>query len=116
MAFKISAVKTFWWPVWVELPVDGGRYEKQSLDIQFKKLSQEELEALQEKLKTDGYKSDMELARELVTDWKGIVDAEGAEIPFSINNRDQIVFKEAGICAAIVTSFFSAIQGAKRKN
>ena len=41
MAFVLKQSDTYKWPVTVEIPIDGGRFDKQTFDAEFKRLPQE---------------------------------------------------------------------------
>ena len=43
MAFILAQSDSYSWPVTVEFPVDGGRFEKQTFDAEFKRLHNHEL-------------------------------------------------------------------------
>ena len=77
MAFVLAQSDSYSWPVTVEFPVDGGRFEKQTFDAEFKRLPQSRIEQVIERSNTDTIK-DAEFAREIITGWKGITDPKGA--------------------------------------
>ena len=58
--------------------------------------------------------TDNELAREVMTGWSGITDADGV-VPYSEAARDQLLDIPL-VSASIVMALFSSIAGAKRKN
>lgn len=111
--FKIVQNPTYSWPVTVEFPSDGGRVEKATFDVEFKRLSQTRLneitEAIGKSTITDG-----DLAREVIVGWSGITDENGA-VPYSEAARDQLLDIPL-VAGAIVMAMFNSITGAKRKN
>ncbi|MDR0701328.1 MAG: hypothetical protein LBF61_02795 [Azoarcus sp.] len=90
--FKIVDNPTVWWPVTLNVPVDGGVHEQRRIEACIRVLPestyQEKLEPLaarQRELR-DNPAAVLDLSaahlREYVVDWRGIVDTEGA-IPIS---------------------------------
>lgn len=111
--FKIVQEPTYSWPVSVEFPADGGRVEKSTFDIEFKRLTQTRLNEIREAIEK-GTTSDVELAREVVVGWSGITDDSGP-VPYSDAARDRLLDIPL-VAGAIVMTMFSSIAGAKRKN
>jgi hypothetical protein len=111
--FKISQNPTYTWPVNVELPTDGGRVEKATFDVEFKRLTQTRLNEIKTAIESNQI-TDNELAREVMTGWSGITDADGV-VPYSEAARDQLLDIPL-VSASIVMALFSSIAGAKRKN
>jgi len=111
--FKVAQKETYWWPVTVELPVDGGKREKHTFDAEYKRLSQERLDELAAAAR-DGQVEDAKLASEILVGWKGIVQDE-AELPFSEDARTR-VFSVPGVRAAVIKCFFESVGGARAKN
>lgn len=111
--FKIVQNPTYTWPVTVEMPVDGGRVEKATFDIEFKRLTQTRLNEIRDAIEKSAI-TDVDLSREVITDWSGITDADGP-VPYSEAARDQLLDIPL-VASAIVMAFFGSISGAKRKN
>lgn len=111
--FKIAQTATYTWPVSVEFPTDGGRNEKASFDVEYKRLSQTRLNEIRDSIEK-GTITDADLAREAITGWSGITDADGP-VPYSETARDQLLDIPM-VASAIVMALFSSIAGAKRKN
>jgi len=112
--FSISKSTSYKWPVSVETPADGGKWEKQTFDVEFKRLSQSRIK----KLIVDageGNATDNEICREVVLDWSGIKDADGEPLPFSEAARD-LILDEPGVAGAIVTAMLASLSGNKTKN
>ena len=126
MAFVLTQSSSYLWPVSFDVPVDGGRHEKQTFDAELKRLPQSRIieiqEAVQKRLsaiqrddETDGMITDQEIAGEILIGWSGVNDADGGAIPFSETSKAQLLDVPT-VTAAIVTSYFTSLQGAKRKN
>lgn len=111
--FKIVQNPTYTWPVTVEFPSDGGRVEKATFDIEFKRLTQTRLNEIRDAIEK-GTITDGDLAREVITGWSGINDDKGP-VPYSEAARDQLLDIPL-VASAIVMAMFGSIAGAKRKN
>ena len=112
MAFVLKQSDSYSWPVTVEFPVDGGRFEKQTFDVELKRLSQSRI---QEVIDGKGTTNDGDFAKEVVLGWNGVTDPKGADVPFSAAALDQLLNVPL-VAAAIVEAFFGSLTGAKRKN
>lgn len=107
--FKLNQSATFWWPIEAHIPVDGGRFEKATFDGEFKRRSTTELRELQDR---EGMTDDA-FIREVLVGWRGVQD-DGQDVPFSATALDQML-QVPGVAAAIVTAFYGALAGAKKK-
>jgi hypothetical protein len=112
--FKIIQPSEYSWNVTVELPMDGGRVDKQSFDGIFKRISQSRLAEIQKQIEA-GEIRDVDLAREVLVGWKGVVDSDGNDVPFSESARDQLL-DISMVATGVVISFMQSLTGAKRKN
>lgn len=120
MKLSLVAAITFCWPVVVEIPADGGKYEKHQFDAEFKHLSTSRFEALSEELR-NGDKTDRQLAEEVLVGWKNIKDEDDQELLFTPENRDRLL-EVPGVLRGITAAFIDATTGkgaatkAARKN
>lgn len=108
--FKLSQSNSYYWPVTVEMPADGGKFEKHTFDAEFRRMSVDELQALGDTDETGGI-----ACRTIMVGWKGIVDDSGEEVPFSETSRDQLL-QWPTVRIAIMQSFRASLAGAGRKN
>ncbi len=110
--FNLAKSATFSWPVEISTPSTetAGVMETQTLDLKFKVLSQKRLEAY---LDDDKMPATV-FCKEIVTGWKGVVDANG-EVPFSQEGWD-ILLDIPTVAAAISRTYFAALKGAAVKN
>jgi len=111
--FKIVQNPTYTWPVTLEIPTDGGKTEKATFDAEFKRLTQSRVEEIRASVER-GEMRDIDLAREAMVGWSGVVDSDGA-VPYSESGRDQLL-DIPQVASAIVMALLSSISGAKRKN
>ena len=114
MAFVIKQSETYIWPVTVEIPIDGGRFDRQTFDAEFKRLPQTRNNAIIQAAREEAT-TDLEVANEVLVGWKGINDDAGDEVPFSETAKQQLL-DVPGVCAAIVEGYINSLVGAKRKN
>ena len=109
--FIISQTASYSWPVTVEVPVSGGKFEKQSFDAEFKRLPQSQIVELRDAEGT----TDIAFAREVLVGWKGIHDANKQELPYSESARDMLLDIPT-VATAVVMAFFASLSGSKAKN
>lgn len=111
MPFIVSSRPSYTWPVTYSMPVDGGKYEKHTFDIEFKRLPQSEVKKW---LETED-KTDSDMARVIVMGWKGILDENKQEIPFSQSELDKLLeLPRFAVC--ITTAYLKSIGDAPVKN
>ena len=126
MAFVLKQSTSYKWPVSVKLPADGGKFEKQTFDAEFKRLPQARINEIQTEVQArikaaersespDGGISDQSIADELLVGWAGVVDADGDEVPFSEATKQQLLDIPT-VAAAIIVAYFESLTGTKAKN
>jgi hypothetical protein len=113
MAFILKQSDTYSWPVAVEFPVDGGRFEKQTFDAEFKRLPQDRIEVIRQDVLGDTA-TDRSVCVEVLVGWKGITDDSG-DVPFSEKARDDLLNIPL-VPRAVMTAWMDSLSGAKRKN
>lgn len=112
--FVLSQSESYSWPVAVEFPVDGGRFDKQTFDAQFKRLPQDRIRQIWEQIQANEIDDDG-LCHEILVGWTGIQDAKGAEVPYSEKARG-VLLRVPLVAAAIVSAWLDSLSKAKRKN
>ncbi len=112
--FTLSLSPSYSWPVVLQVPTDGGKYEKFTFDAQFKRVSAQRMREIGEAIQK-GETTDVAICREVLVGWKGIVDAERQEIPFSEEALEKLL-SVGNAAAAIVLTFLESYSGAKLKN
>ncbi len=90
MAFVLKQDDRFTWPISFDVPVDGGRHQRQSFDGEFVRVSQSRLRELGEAIQNDEM-NDSDIARQVLVGWSGITDDEGEEVPFSKAAVDRLL-------------------------
>jgi len=114
MAFVLKQSDAYVWPIAFDLPVDGGRMQRQTFDGEFRRLSQSRITEIGNQIKTEDI-TDAVLAAEVLIGWNGVTDADGKEVPFSQKSLEQLLDVPM-LAAAITLAYFESLQGAKRKN
>lgn len=110
--FKLKQTATFLWPVTVHIP-NAGKFDKHTFDAEFKRLSMDELKALGER-EADG--EGVDACRQILLGWKGVVDDDGNDVPFSESALEQLLSIPA-VRLAVLQAFREATNGgARRKN
>lgn len=114
MAFVLSQSDSYSWPVAVEFPVDGGRFDRQTFDAQFKRLPQDRIRQIWDQIQSNELDDDG-LCNEVLVGWAGVQDGKGAEIPYSEKARKDLL-RVPLVAAAIVTAWLDSLSKARRKN
>lgn len=126
MAFVLKKEASYSWPVSIEMPTDGGKFEKSTFDAIFRRVPQSRITAIQveaQKLKLailndediTGLVKDQEIADEVLIGWKGILDEDGDELPFSESAKAELL-EVPMVAAAILMAFADSVTKAKTKN
>lgn len=126
MAFVLKQSATYSWPVPFKVPTDGGKYEKQTFDAEFKRLPQSRINEIQTEVqarirsaeKGEAFESDISdisIADEVLAGWTGVVDDEGEEVPFSTTSKTQLL-NIPGLAGSIIEAYFESVAGKKLKN
>ena len=114
MSFVLSQSESYTWPVTVEFPVDGGRFDKQTFDAEFKRLPQAKIRGIWDQIQS-GEINDDDLCDLVLVGWDGIQDAKGAAVPFSEKAKVDLLDVPL-VAAAVVTSWLDSLSKGKRKN
>ena len=119
MAFVLKQSDTYVWPIAFDIPVDGGRHERQTFDGEFKRLPQSKIAPMVAELQKLEDLGDLDLITEiaggLLVGWSGINGDDGKEIPFSQKALEQLL-EVPFLAVAVLKAYIDSIKGAKRKN
>ena len=115
MAFVLKQQNSYSWPVKFDVPEDG-HYRRETFEVEFKNISQTRFQELIE-LSQSGDFNDVDIVREVVVGWSGILDDKNEEVPFT-KARFEKLLDVLGLATAIATAFVESRMGgaAKRKN
>lgn len=115
MAFVVKKVSSFFWPVKVELPTEGGKYEKHTFDVEFKKCSTTEIKDLMAQIKSEQIADDAALAKIVIVNWRGVQNSDGSEMKFSDGALSELLDIPL-VATAIVQAFFESHSKGPSKN
>ena len=114
MALVLKQQDNYSWPIKVKLPEDG-KYKQFSFEVTFKMLPTSRFLEMVE-LSEKGDINDLDIVREVVIGWAGILDDKGEEMPF-VKKKFEELLEVFGVPQAIAQAFVeSQTGGAKRKN
>jgi hypothetical protein len=108
MAFVLKKVSTYKWPVEVSVPVDGGKFKKETFTAIFKKMSRSAFNELIDE-------GDDALVDQIIEGWEGIKDEDGEEVPFCAGTKKEL-FDDPYVLRALIESYTNSITGAAEKN
>jgi hypothetical protein len=108
MAFVLKKTASYKWPVTVETPIDGGKFEKQAFDAVFKKMSRSAFNDLVDK-------GDDALVDGILEGWDGIKDEDGKEIPFTQKTKKELC-DDPYVMKALIQAYADSVTGAPAKN
>jgi hypothetical protein len=129
MAFVLTQKATYSWPVSFDMPIDGGRFRRETFEAVFNRLPQsrvEEIMAAEQGLRiayergTGDLKELLPVVRshaaEVMAGWSGIKDVDGGEdLPFTQSALEQIL-EVPMMAGAILQAYGESLQKAKAKN
>jgi hypothetical protein len=119
VAFVLKQSDSYTWPITFDVPVDGGRHERQTFDGEFKRMPQSKIGPMVAELQRLEDLGDLEriteIAQDVLVGWSGINDDNGKEIPFSQAALQQLL-EVPFLAVAILKAYIDSIKGAKRKN
>jgi hypothetical protein len=108
MAFTRKKVASYKWPVTVEIPADGGGFDKATFTIDFKKLGRTAFNDLIEQ-------GDEALVNEIVQGWEDYVDETGKAIPCTKATKRELL-DDHHVLRAVIAAYSESIVGAQIKN
>lgn len=108
MAFVLKKTASYKWPVKVEVPTDGGKFETQTFDAVFKKMSRSAFGDLLEK-------GEDALLEQILEGWEGINDENGKEVPFTQKNKKELC-DDPYVVRALIGAYADSVTGVLAKN
>lgn len=129
MAFVLQLSPSYTWPVPFDMPIDGGKFRRESFEAVFKRLPQsriEEIMAAEQALRVAYERGSGEIkelmnaardhAAEILVGWSGIKEVDGGEdLPFSKRALKQLL-EVPMMAGAILQAYGDSLQKAKSKN
>ena len=112
---KINQSATFRWPVTVMVPVDGGKFEPATFEVEFPRMPQSEVLALIKSVQ-DGSVGEAEGIVQVVRGWSGVEGPDGP-VPFEERALRDLLERFPTAGAEILRAFADARgELARRKN
>jgi hypothetical protein len=108
--FKIEKKATFFWPVLVNVPKDGGGFASHEFQAEFKFHEQSKMDLLLERLKND----DHDILRDLLVGWKQVSNPDGTPVEYTEEAKEALI-DIPYVRSALLKSYFEAISGNKVK-
>ena len=108
MSFVLKKVSSYKWPVAVEIPVDGGKFKKETFTAIFKRISRSEFNSL-------FAEGEDALVDAIVVGWTGIKDEDGEDLPFDDTTKAQL-FDDPFVLKGLINAYADSFQGAPVKN
>lgn len=108
MAFVLKKASSYKWPVAVDVPVDGGKFKKETFTAIFKKMSRSAFNDLVDQ-------GDDALVGEIIEGWEGIKDEDGEDVEYSEAARREL-FDDPYVLRAVITAYTDSLTGAQAKN
>lgn len=108
MAFVLKKTASYKWPVKVEIPIDGGKFESQTFDAVFKKMSRSTFNDLVDK-------GDDALIDGILEGWEGVFDENGKEVPFTQKTKKEIC-DDPHVVKALIQAYADSVTGVATKN
>jgi len=111
--FKLAQNETYFWPIKVDVPQDGGTFIQQKFEAKFKRLSQTRLKEISKQL-DEGIINEVDVCREVMVDWKGVGNDSGP-LEFCESNFS-LLLENVYAVRGIYLGFFESVAGSKVKN
>jgi hypothetical protein len=112
--FVVSKTPTYFWPVTLETPKSGGGFEKETFEVEFKRLPTSEVKKM---FANDSEKkmTDSDFCKDNVVGWKDVKSSDGDLLPFSASNLEAIL-EIPTVDRRIVEAFLESLAGSRLKN
>jgi hypothetical protein len=112
--FNLDASDTYWWPVKFLRPrQDGEGMETCTFDGLFRRMTTDEIAALQQRIATESL-SDTAIAGELLVGWRKVTNSAGEEVPWSSGGSRAL--REPGCATGVCASWAESLDQGPRKN
>lgn len=115
MAFKLKISNTYFVPVTVQYPGANGKPERNSFDVEFKRMNRTQLQDTYDKL-SKGKIRDEDFLEEVIVSWKGLEDEDGNAIAYTAGKLHEISDSLIQFSPSIVRAFFESVETVREKN
>lgn len=103
---KIGQSDRFSYPVKVDLPADGGKHTTYTFDAVFRRLDREQFQRIVTRAQA-GELDDVDLARDVLLGWAGVMDEDDKPLPFSEEAREALL-NVWPVLPAVIGAFMEA--------
>jgi hypothetical protein len=114
MAFVRSNSPKYHAPASINTLSEGGQLVANKFDIQVRRLTKTQLKELDERIKAwdpaDTANRDRAVLAGVMTGWRAVQDADGKELPFTLEALDQLEEEHPGFVRACVEAFYLSTQ------
>ena len=112
--FVLNKNGSYSWPVIFSVPADGGKVEKKSFEVTYKRLPQSKLKKVLDEVE-ESKVTDIDFCKDVVIGWKGIQDEDGNELQFSESSLESLLDYPM-LAKTLVLTYIESLSGAKAKN
>ena len=106
--FTIMDNPIVWWPVVINVPINGGETSKHEVSLQFEILTEDEYDEL-------AVKGEKAILKRVIKAWKHIEDIDKKPLEFTVDNVDMLL-KKSFVHRSFVIGYLNAAVGAVVKN
>lgn len=106
--FKIDLSPSYYAPVAIDMLDDDGVLRTHRFDARFKRLSEQEVISVHDRAEA-GAVDDRAVLDEVMCGWRGVQNADGADIPYTADAREQVCGQVAGMRQALINAWFKSL-------
>lgn len=111
--FKLSQSELFWATARAEYQADDGKRAVAQFRIRCKRMTMPQIKELADRVVAMG-QDDASFLREVIVDWDGVTDDDGAPLPYSDAALQSLC--DIGMTQAMLSAFYEAQPKARVKN
>jgi hypothetical protein len=106
--FTIMNNPIVWWPVVINMPIDGGETSKHEVSLQFEILTEDEYDEI-------AVKGEKAILKRVIKAWKHIDDIDKKPLEFTVDNLDMLL-KKSFVHRSFMVGYLNAAIGEVVKN
>jgi hypothetical protein len=114
MAYRIVTNPTYWWPLEVSQPVDGGTVEAFGFEARYRALDDDEFQALMTEV-AEKKLEDRVFVRRVVVELRGLVGETGQPLQHTAELFEHML-RQPGVAEALARRYFESRQEAALGN
>lgn len=109
MGFKLDLSAAYFAPVKLAMLDADGKLQNHLFDAQFKRMDEDNMEDLQERLNARDL-DDNSLLDKVMVGWRGITDAQDLPIEYTQARRREVCAQAPGMRVALVVAYFASLE------